>query len=126
MESCELTKSYGLWQRLFRSRAWRLPATAVGFGLFGAGAALASFSIFPLIYLLPIKQRIELFLRNKPARYDQIAYTFVAVSVSSQSAPRTARLSSRCRERCPSLWVLRPGENARTKIEYAAGVFVRI
>ena len=75
---------------------------------------------------LPIKQRIELFMRNKPARYDQIAYTFVAVSVSSQSAPRTARLSSRCRERRPSLWVLRPGENARTKIEYAAGVFVRI
>ena len=59
MEPCELTKPYGLWQRLFRSRAWRLPVTAVGFGLFGVGAMLASFSIFPLIYPLPLKQRAK-------------------------------------------------------------------
>ena len=59
MESGELSKHYTLRQRIFRSRTWRLPATAVGFGLFGVGAALASISIFPLIYPLPIRQRTK-------------------------------------------------------------------
>lgn len=65
MESCELSKQQNLWQRVVRSRAWRIPATGVGFGLFGLGAALASVSIFPLIYPLPIKQRTkEVFTRT--------------------------------------------------------------
>jgi 1-acyl-sn-glycerol-3-phosphate acyltransferase len=40
-------------------RLWRLVATAIGFGLFGVGAALASVSIFPLMYGLPLRQRTK-------------------------------------------------------------------
>lgn len=42
------------WRRVRRSRAWRLPATAVGFGIFGLGAAFLSVSFFPLLYLAPL------------------------------------------------------------------------
>lgn len=43
--------------RCFRSRIYRVPATGFGFLMFGLGATLASISVFPLIYLLPINQQ---------------------------------------------------------------------
>lgn len=39
------------------SKWWRIPATGIGFGLFGVGGVLGALSVFPLIYLLPIGQR---------------------------------------------------------------------
>lgn len=48
-----LSKPATSWQRLRRSRQWRLPATALGFGAFGAGAVVLSFTLFPLLYLMP-------------------------------------------------------------------------
>lgn len=57
MESGGVNKTYNLWQQLRRSRLWRLPATAIGFGAFGAGAGLLSLSAFPLVYFLPLSQR---------------------------------------------------------------------
>jgi 1-acyl-sn-glycerol-3-phosphate acyltransferase len=59
MESCAHIKPFTVWQRIRRSQAWRLPATAVGFGVFGVGAGLLSVSLFPLVYPLPIKQRLK-------------------------------------------------------------------
>ncbi len=59
MESCLHIKHYSALQRLRRSRAWRLPATALGFGVFGLGAGLLSISLFPLVYPLPIRQRLK-------------------------------------------------------------------
>lgn len=57
MEPSVLANLYVLWQRVRRSRAWRIPATGFGFAVFGAGGCALSISLFPLIYLLPIKQR---------------------------------------------------------------------
>lgn len=38
---------------------WRIPATGVGFGIFGVGGVLGALSVFPLIYLLPIPGRLK-------------------------------------------------------------------
>jgi 1-acyl-sn-glycerol-3-phosphate acyltransferase len=65
MESCALTKSASLWQRLRRTRIWRLNATALGFGFFGLGGALFSLSLFPILYFLPAKQRFKEALTRK-------------------------------------------------------------
>lgn len=59
MESVALSKSDSLWRKVFRSHAWRLPATGFGFGLFGLGASILSLSIFPLLYFLPLNQRLK-------------------------------------------------------------------
>lgn len=42
-----------------RSKWWRIPATGVGFGIFGVGGLLGALSVFPLIYLLPINRRLK-------------------------------------------------------------------
>ena len=52
-----LTRSSSPWQRLRRSRTWRLPVTALGFGVFGGGAVILSLTLFPLLYLLPFTQK---------------------------------------------------------------------
>lgn len=57
MATDALSKSPTSWQRLRRSRSWRLPATALGFGLFGGGAVVLSLSLFPLLYLMPFRQK---------------------------------------------------------------------
>lgn len=57
MEISVLAKRYSLWQRLRRSRGWRIPATGLGFAVFGVGGCVLSLSLFPLVYVLPIKQR---------------------------------------------------------------------
>lgn len=56
MASGVLAQDYTPWQRLRRSRAWRLPATGLGFALFGLGGSVLSLSLFPLVYLLPLRQ----------------------------------------------------------------------
>jgi 1-acyl-sn-glycerol-3-phosphate acyltransferase len=57
MAAHTLNKVYSPWQRVRRSRGWRLPATALGFGVFGVGAACFSLTLFPLLYLLPFQQK---------------------------------------------------------------------
>ncbi len=57
MESSVLMKFSTLWRRLRRSRGWRIPATGLGFAVFGVGGCVLSLSLFPLVYVLPIKQR---------------------------------------------------------------------
>ena len=57
MEFSVLIERYTLYQRLRRSRGWRIPATGLGFAVFGVGGCVLSLSLFPLVYLLPIKQR---------------------------------------------------------------------
>lgn len=59
MESAGLAKDLTTWQRLRRSHWWRIPATGIGFGLFGVGAAILSLSTFPLVYILPMKQQTK-------------------------------------------------------------------
>lgn len=59
------------WQRLRRSRAWRIPATGLGFVAFGVGAALLSVSVFPLMYFSPIDQS-----RKEQITRRVIAFTF--------------------------------------------------
>ena len=53
----QTVKDYTLVQRMMRSKAWRIPATGVGFGLFGIGGVLLSLTVFPLMYVLPISAR---------------------------------------------------------------------
>lgn len=50
-------KRYSMLRRFMRSKAWRIPATGLGFGLFGAGGVALSLTIFPLMYILPISAR---------------------------------------------------------------------
>lgn len=57
MATDALTRPARGWQRLRRSRSWRLPATAAGFGVFGLGAGVLSLSLFPLLYLLPFRHK---------------------------------------------------------------------
>lgn len=57
MATDTLIKPHSAWQRLRRSRGWRLPATALGFGAFGGGAVLLSFTLFPALSLLPARQK---------------------------------------------------------------------
>lgn len=57
MATDTLSKTCTPWQRLRRSRTWRLPATALGFGAFGAGAVVMSLTVFPLLYLIPLPQK---------------------------------------------------------------------
>lgn len=45
-----------LWQN---SKWWRIPATGLGFGIFGVGGVLGALSVFPLIYLLPVNRRLK-------------------------------------------------------------------
>ncbi|QEI14014.1 1-acyl-sn-glycerol-3-phosphate acyltransferase [Cellvibrio japonicus] len=58
-----------LWQRLRFSRGWRVPATGLGFALFGMGGVVLSLSVFPLLLLVPIGQvRRERYTRQVIAR----------------------------------------------------------
>lgn len=59
MESVALSKSDSFLRKLLRSHAWRIPATGLGFGLFGLGASVLSLSVFPLLYCLPLNQRLK-------------------------------------------------------------------
>jgi 1-acyl-sn-glycerol-3-phosphate acyltransferase len=65
MESCALVEPHSRWQRLRRTRIWRLHATALGFGFFGVGGALFSLSLFPILYFLPARQRFKEALTRK-------------------------------------------------------------
>lgn len=44
------------WHRLCNSRLWRVPGTGLGFAVFGAGGALLSVTVFPVLYLTPMKK----------------------------------------------------------------------
>lgn len=57
MATDALIKPFTAWQRLRRSRVWRLPATALGFGAFGAGALCLSLIVFPVLYVIPMAQK---------------------------------------------------------------------
>lgn len=65
MEFTLLMRPFSLWQRLRRSRAWRIPATGLGFAIFGLCGCVLSLSLFPLIYLLPIRKRQKEALSRK-------------------------------------------------------------
>ncbi|MDR7088794.1 lysophospholipid acyltransferase family protein [Cellvibrio fibrivorans] len=56
MESLSVSAPIGWWRKLRLSRAWRVPATGIGFALFGLGGAVLSLSVFPILYFLPVKQ----------------------------------------------------------------------
>lgn len=49
--------SHFYWRQIRRSRSWRLLGTAIAFGAFGAGAGIFSFTLFPILYFLPINSR---------------------------------------------------------------------
>jgi 1-acyl-sn-glycerol-3-phosphate acyltransferase len=56
MESLGVSVPIGWWRKLRLSRAWRIPATGIGFALFGLGGVILSLSVFPILYFLPVKQ----------------------------------------------------------------------
>lgn len=56
MESLGVSASVGWWRKLRLSRAWRVPATGIGFALFGLGGVVLSLSVFPILYFMPAKQ----------------------------------------------------------------------
>lgn len=55
MESAGMTAPLGWWRRLRLSRTWRVPATGLGFALFGMGGVFMSLTVFPLLYFIPFK-----------------------------------------------------------------------
>lgn len=64
MESLPVIRSPGWWRRARLSRYWRVPATGVGFILFGLGGTFLSLTIFPILYMIPVKTWREYYTRN--------------------------------------------------------------
>jgi len=65
MESLGINPPVGWWRKLRLSRTWRVPATGLGFALFGLGGAFLSLSVFPALYFMPLKQsQRELYTRR--------------------------------------------------------------
>ena len=56
MESIGVSAPVNWWRKLRLSRAWRVPATGIGFALFGVGGVVLSLSVFPVLYFLPVKK----------------------------------------------------------------------
>ncbi len=56
MESLSLSTPLSWWRRLRLSRAWRVPATGIGFALFGLGGVVFSLSVFPVLYFMPVNK----------------------------------------------------------------------
>lgn len=56
MESISLSAPMGWWRKLRLSRTWRVPATGIGFALFGLGGVVLSLSVFPVLYFMPVKK----------------------------------------------------------------------
>lgn len=54
MESLIVSAPIGWWRKLRLSRVWRVPATGIGFALFGLGGAVLSLSVFPVLYFMPV------------------------------------------------------------------------
>lgn len=54
MESLSVSVPIGWWRKLRLSRAWRVPATGMGFALFGLGGTVLSLSIFPILFFMPV------------------------------------------------------------------------
>lgn len=71
MESLGLDQSPSRWRKLRQSRTWRIPATGVGFALFGLGGVCLSLSLFPLLYFMPAKLG-----RREPYTRRLIAWVF--------------------------------------------------
>jgi 1-acyl-sn-glycerol-3-phosphate acyltransferase len=55
MESLGINQPVGWWSKLRLSRSWRVPATGLGFALFGLGGLCLSLSVFPVLYFMPLK-----------------------------------------------------------------------
>lgn len=56
MESLSVSAPVGWWRKLRLSRAWRVPATGIGFALFGLGGVVLSLSVFPVLYFMPVNK----------------------------------------------------------------------
>jgi 1-acyl-sn-glycerol-3-phosphate acyltransferase len=56
MESVSVSAPTNWWRKLRLSRIWRVPATGIGFALFGLGGAFLSLSVFPILYFMPVKK----------------------------------------------------------------------
>jgi 1-acyl-sn-glycerol-3-phosphate acyltransferase len=59
MESSGVRATGGWWRRLRLSRSWRVPATGIGFALFGLGGVVMSLSVFPVLYFMPVKKPLR-------------------------------------------------------------------
>lgn len=55
MESLPVATPGNWWRRARLSRYWRVPATGLGFALFGLGGGLLSLTVFPLLYFIPLQ-----------------------------------------------------------------------
>lgn len=54
MESRAVSAPLSWWGRVRLSRGWRVPATGIGFALFGLGGLVLSLSVFPVLYFMPV------------------------------------------------------------------------
>jgi 1-acyl-sn-glycerol-3-phosphate acyltransferase len=54
LELVAMSAATRILKRLIQSHSWRVPATGLGFALFGLGGTICSFSVFPLLYFLPL------------------------------------------------------------------------
>lgn len=59
MESLPVSTSVSWWRRARLSRYWRIPATGLGFALFGLGGCLLSLTVFPVLYFAPFKPSLR-------------------------------------------------------------------
>jgi 1-acyl-sn-glycerol-3-phosphate acyltransferase len=55
MESIPVSAPTSWWRRARLSRTWRVPATGLGFVLFGLGGSFLSLTVFPVLYFIPFK-----------------------------------------------------------------------
>lgn len=55
MESLPVSSASNWWRRARLSRYWRIPATGLGFALFGLGGTFLSFTVFPVLYFIPFR-----------------------------------------------------------------------
>lgn len=71
MESLSVSAPISWWRRLRLSRTWRIPATGIGFALFGLGGVVLSLSVFPVLYFMPVNK-----MRRARATRRVIAWVF--------------------------------------------------